>query len=99
MLPFADMNKFLGGNSGPGPLLSNKEYNMLLTYANFIQARLNTNIAYLNNEPLRNALGLDLNDILDEIRKLQTIAGKISIPEPVQEYSEQRAKSQSAYKK
>ena len=56
---------------------------MLLAYAIFVQARLNTNLAYINNEALMRALGLSSEEVLDEIRRLSEIARKIKIPEPV----------------
>ena len=74
-----DMSDFFHENTGT--YFSTNDRSMLLEFANFVQARLNTALALITNEQLMLELGLNPKDVLEEIRTLLGIARKIRIPQ------------------
>lgn len=85
MYPSKNMDEFLGANaSGAIPLFDKDDY-LDNIYICFIQSRINTNLLLINNPNLIEQFGLNLDEIVNETKKLFEISSYIKIPDTVPE--------------
>lgn len=84
MYPVNNCDEFFHANTSE-ERVTNFENLERLAYANFIQTRLNTNLLLLKSSALSEHLEYDIDDLIDETKKLAALSRCIDIPELVSE--------------